>query len=182
MGITETQFNAEQQGRTRELIEKLPWGDVDSALCGMEEALRLAMEATRDDFRYWEMHVEEAGFVDEFSLTPEEVAELSPEWRLAYVARLLRSLAMAYGVSTDYARNEAGLVGENNEYGPAELLRGLNDISWMPVRERTIKRPWHTVPHDVVEGVGTRWRAGWSRLVSGVSCAHARPIRRRPRE
>jgi hypothetical protein len=37
---------------------------------------------------------------DEFSVTPEEIETMSPEWKLAYVGRLVRNLALCYGVKT----------------------------------------------------------------------------------
>jgi hypothetical protein len=129
------QFNSDQQQRALALLESLPWGDIDNALRGMEEALRRAMEATRQEFQEWEQEfgprVEEVGF-DEFTLPAEEIEALPCGVKLAYVARLLRSLAMAYGVTTDYACVNALLVGDEDRYTPAALLRGLNDIPWMP--------------------------------------------------
>ena len=47
----------------------------------------------------WAEAAEEHGFEDELSLTQAQLEELPPEWRLADVARLLRSLALNYGVS-----------------------------------------------------------------------------------
>ena len=52
------------------------------------------MEATTGAFLLWE--ADDAGeqrFGDEFTLTAQQVADLEPEWRLAYVARLIRSIA-----------------------------------------------------------------------------------------
>ena len=54
------------------------------------------------------------------------------EAKLAYVARLLRTLAMAYGVTTDYLYASAPLVADEEPNTTAALLRGLNDITWMP--------------------------------------------------
>jgi hypothetical protein len=44
---------------------------------------------------------------------------------------LLRTLALNYGVSTEFAADS--LVGEARSETPAAILRGLNDISWTPV-------------------------------------------------
>jgi hypothetical protein len=57
---------------------------------------------------------------------------MSPEDIGAYVARLLRSLALSYGVSAEFGDDRGGLVGEAHEQSPAALLRGLNDILWLP--------------------------------------------------
>jgi hypothetical protein len=74
-------------------IERNPWGDVAQAVRGVDQGLLLAMEATTTAFLLWQ--VDDAGeqqFGDEFALTPQQVDDLDPEWRLAYVARLLRTL------------------------------------------------------------------------------------------
>ena len=50
------------------------------------------MEATTGAFLLWQ--ADDAGeqlFGDEFTLTAQQVADLDPEWRLAYVARLIRT-------------------------------------------------------------------------------------------
>ena len=48
------QFNPHQQRRALALLESLPWGDIDGALTTLEEALRRAMESTRQDVKAWE--------------------------------------------------------------------------------------------------------------------------------
>jgi hypothetical protein len=68
-----------------------------------------------------------ASFYDEYLLTPSDVHDLSEEWRLAYVARLVKSLALMYGGCDD------PLAGEAAPETPAGILRGLNDISWTPM-------------------------------------------------
>jgi len=123
-------MRVEQQAQVVKLIAELPWADVDGAICDMELSLRLALEATQEAFLMWEAAAEDNGFGDEFSLTPRQLRDLSPEWRLAYVARLLRSLALSYGVSTEFGGSS--LVGEASGATPAAIVRGLNDISWMP--------------------------------------------------
>lgn len=47
-----------------------------------------------------------------------QVEELDADWRLAYVGRLIRSLAICYGLSTEDADGRS----------PGALLRGLNNI------------------------------------------------------
>jgi hypothetical protein len=123
-------MNDEQQARVLDLVTGLPWDDFDQAICVMELTLRLALEATREAFLTWEDAAADSDFEDEFSLTPSQVQELSPDWRLAYVARLLRSLALSYGVSAEFGGG--ALVGETRMATPAAILRGLNDISWLP--------------------------------------------------
>jgi hypothetical protein len=113
----------------------MPWHDMDAAIRGLETCLRLALEATGDDFARWETELGpafEADGYDEFSLQADTVEEMSPEERLCYVARLLRSLALHYGVSAEFGGARTGLVGEASATSPAALLRGLNDLSWLP--------------------------------------------------
>jgi len=126
----EEQFDAKQRASAWALIESMAWEDMDGSIRDLEAALRLALEATEDDLRRWEEDIgpalEEPDF-DEFSLRAQTIAELSCEDRLAYVARLLQSLALHYGVSGFGAQQ----LGEADS-SPAALLRGLNDILWMP--------------------------------------------------
>ena len=128
------QFNDKQQQAALTLIEQLPWADVEGGLRAMEDALRRALQATTDDFGYWEDELgplyEQEGW-SEFDLPTEVVEALRPHQKLAYVARLLRSLAMAYGVSVDYGRLPHVVVGQDDRNSPATLLRGLNDILWL---------------------------------------------------
>jgi hypothetical protein len=116
-----------------DLLEDLPWGDVEQEIYGLEVALSLALEATGAAIQLWEEEGEQR-FGDEFALSADEVASLDEDWRLAYIARLLYTAANAYRVSPDalpgrssealatspLAWSEAGSI--------ARLLRGLNDI------------------------------------------------------
>jgi hypothetical protein len=123
-------MNAEQHERVIDLVAELPWGDVDNAICGLEEALRLALEATDDAFPYWEMVAEDIGVEDEFELAPDQVRDLSLHDLLAYIARLVRTLALCYGVNAGFG--DGTHIGEEDPHSPAAILRGLNDISWTP--------------------------------------------------
>jgi hypothetical protein len=123
-------MNAEQQGRVLDLVKELPWADVDNAICGLEETLQLALEATDYAFPHWKTVANDIGVEDEFSLTLDQVQDLSPEERLAYLARLVRSLALNYGVGAGFG--DGSHVGEEHPYTPAAILRGLNDISRTP--------------------------------------------------
>ena len=117
-------------------LEELPWGDIDQQIFDMELALQLAIEATAAEFQYWENTlrpaIESDGY-DEFSLPPDRTTDLNDHERLAYVARLLRSLALAYGIkSTLCASRSQRLVNDAKAHSPAGVLRGLNVISWLP--------------------------------------------------
>jgi hypothetical protein len=119
----------EQQERALRFLDDLPWDDVDGYIRAFEDALRVALEATREDFLRWEQHADEAGYSDEFSLTQEQVDELSDEWRLAWVARLLRNMALMYGVGAEF--RGAPLAGETEPWSVGGIVRTLNDISWI---------------------------------------------------
>jgi len=125
------QFDPEQRRRAIELIESMAWGDMDLHIRSMEEALQLALEATVDGFQRWERDGEEHFGADEFQLSPQQIEDLDDEWRLAYVARLIRSLGLVYGIATDFGGRETTLDDDGD--GPAGLLRGLNDIAHMPL-------------------------------------------------
>jgi hypothetical protein len=131
------QFNPEQRKRALALLERMAWGDMEGYLRTLESALRLALDATAEDFFRWEDQIgpelEAQGF-DEFSLPSGTVDAMSSEDKSAYVARLLRSLALSYGVHAEFGGKEGGgLAGEAYELSPAALLRGLNDILWLPM-------------------------------------------------
>jgi hypothetical protein len=124
-------MHVEQQQRVLDLVTDLPWADVEGAICCVEDALRLALEATEDAFPMWEAVAEDNGFDDEFSLGPSQVRDLSPEERLAYVARLVRTVMLNYGVDDRFGDRPS--VREAPSWTPAGILHGLNDISWTPV-------------------------------------------------
>jgi hypothetical protein len=76
----------------------MTWGDVDGYIRGMEEALRLSLEATSRDFYRWEEEIGpplKARGYDEFSLPEASLQAMPTEEKLAYGGRLLRSLGTA---------------------------------------------------------------------------------------
>src|SRR4051812_31590841 len=99
-------MNAEQETRVRDLLADLPWDDLDGALRVMEECLRLALDATRHALVRWDEEADDR-FSNEFSLTSAQVDDLPLEFRLAYVARLVKSLALNYA-----SRPSTGLEAE----------------------------------------------------------------------
>lgn len=140
------QLAPEQRERALALLEAMAWGDMDGYIRSLEAALRLALEVTAEDFRRWDDYLgpelECDGF-DEFSMPPGRVEAMSDEEKLGYVARLLRSLALSYGVSAGFGADRGdrgGLVGEAYGGSPAALLRGLNDILWLPTTGHEDKR------------------------------------------
>ena len=82
----------------------------------------------------WEEEGEER-FDGEFQLSTDQVASLDREWRLAYIGRLLRTAAYAYGVpphGTPGRSTEGDVtppIAWHEDAGSiARLVRGLNDI------------------------------------------------------
>jgi len=117
----------EQQARVQELLNDLPWADVDGAICDIELNLRLLLDATKDSLQMWEAEADERGFDDEYLLSSADVHELTEEWQLAYVARLVKNLALMYGI------RDTSDAGEPDRDTPAGIICGLNDISWTPM-------------------------------------------------
>jgi hypothetical protein len=132
-----TQFNPSQQTEAVALLEQMAWGDMDYAICGLEICLRRALDATAEEFLRWENDLrpafEEDGY-DEFNVPDDLIANMQPEDKLAYVGRLLRSLSDDYGVTVEFEGVRMGLRGHDSDSSPAVLLRGLNDILWMPMQ------------------------------------------------
>jgi hypothetical protein len=65
-------------------------------------------------------------------VTPEEIETMSPEWKLAYVGRLVRTLALCYGVETGDFGDQPRLL-EADAHSPGGLLRALNDLVMLPM-------------------------------------------------
>ena len=109
------------------LLEAEVWGEVEADVEVFEHALERLLEATTDDFLRWEEQgAGEARYGDEFMVTSEQVALMWSDWRLAYVARLLRSMAMAYGATTEFGRGPLGAVAGGRSL--ADLLHKLLDL------------------------------------------------------
>jgi len=123
----EPQFNPAQQAEALKLIERCAWGSMEQSIIDLESALRIAMEMTRHDFLRWEDEVkpalEDEGNFDDHLFVVRAGVELSDEDRRAYLAGLVKELALAWGLRRG---------GQENPSSPAGLLCGLNDISWIP--------------------------------------------------
>jgi hypothetical protein len=114
------QFSPSQQEKALDLIDSLTWGDLRPAIGDIDECLRRALKAT-ESVAFWEDGFEQR-FGDEFSLSDAQVEGLSDEDRRAYVARLIETLALMYGLWFGRGRGESGEVQANS---PAGLLHGL---------------------------------------------------------
>jgi hypothetical protein len=106
------------------IVRETAWGQIDGDLSVVEAALRLAMQLTDGDFQRWENEAHDAGYRDEFAITEAEVAAMTPEWRLALVARLIRSAAGMYGLANGYGPQPVGAL--SSHASPALLLRALS--------------------------------------------------------
>ena len=89
-----------------ELVESTPWADVEGSIETLDAALRLALEITREEFAVWHMELEPAGYENEFD--DALVRDLPMDVRAPLVARLLRTIALAYGVGTEFGARELG--------------------------------------------------------------------------
>jgi hypothetical protein len=109
-------------------VDKTPWGDVAGTLDATDEALRLALLVTRDDFLEWEARFEAAG-VDEFMLARQR-APLSAKDRSALLARLIRDVALNYGMGTEIGDHLGHISDEPyNASSPARVLLALIDAA-----------------------------------------------------
>jgi hypothetical protein len=119
-------LDREAQMKVLAHMEEVAWGDTIPAIETVEKCLRLALVATSEDFLRWEQEAATTrGSEAEFDLSPTDVAGLSDDWRLAYVARLLRTLEIMYGTSYEF---EGGAPGTGiYRHSPAELLHVMAD-------------------------------------------------------
>lgn len=129
-----------QVERARALLETTAWGDTIPATEGVAESLRYAMQLTRDEFVAWETEFD-GDRIDEFEVPPQEARAMTPEWRLAHLARLVRSIAMNYGVDTDYGKSQP--TGRLEPNSPAAVLAELAEISQHPPDWRDEWDEWY---------------------------------------
>jgi len=94
MKLTQSQAN-----EILALTERTPWGDVDGGIQTIDAALKIAMQASEDEFLAWE-EAEAEGELDEFDPAL-PISGMPQPLRFALVARLVRSIALSYGVSTE---------------------------------------------------------------------------------
>jgi hypothetical protein len=123
------QFDDQARAEALAAIASMAWGDVALAASTITDALARAMEATTTEFSRWETaDAGEPRFGDEFSLSPQEVENLSPECRLAYVARLVRSAGLGWGIATEF---DGGALGSRagDRSRPGSLIDELAAIA-----------------------------------------------------
>ena len=131
------QFDRQARVQALAAIESRAWDDVSQAVKTTDRGLLLAMEATTGAFLLWQ--ADDAGeqlFGDEFTLTAQQVADLDPEWRLAYVARLIRTLALCWGVATEFSSSALGALDEASSR-PGSLMRNLTAIAGSAVARQS---------------------------------------------
>ena len=96
-------LNSAKRQRVIEAVEAAPWGDITASCKTVDIGLRRALDATALDFQRWAQESTLRGERDEFTLESAEVQAMSAEQRLAYVARLLRSIALSFGTETEFS-------------------------------------------------------------------------------
>ena len=116
----------EQIRRLLALLD-LPWGDLHPAIEFVAYTLSYLMKLTPEEFLVWEADPE-ADYDSEFDAPVDEARARPPDWRLAHIARLIRSLAMVYGIETDYRRPLSESPVPPNPHSPAGVLAELAAI------------------------------------------------------
>jgi hypothetical protein len=109
-----------------ERVTQTPWADIAGAVETVETGLGLVIDATRDDFNRWEDGASAEGYDDEFSIDAATVQAMPAEWKLAYVARLAHSVALSFGVDTEFSASAEDPVHGRDEIAP--LLHHLYGI------------------------------------------------------
>jgi hypothetical protein len=99
-------LSAEQRRAVVSIVESTAWATVAGSVATLDAALKLALELTREDFALWHEHLESAGYENEFDEVM--IRDLPDELKSALVARLLRTIAMAYGVGTEFGSKPLG--------------------------------------------------------------------------
>jgi hypothetical protein len=113
-------WSTEQRQELDQVIERILFGDFDSHLRTFELALLQARAAVIDHLEQWHDDELNEHYENEFTLTPEEIEAMSPEWKLAYLAQLLNIAVGLYGLGSNPLAAERGY--------PAAVLRAVNDI------------------------------------------------------
>lgn len=114
-------YRAERNPR---FIAAVPWGDTGAAIDDVERLLLQLLDATAQYADAWDEGEGVLPWTDEFSVPAEDVEEMGPEMRLAYVGRLLRSFGLRYGLGLGAPED----VLEADRESPAAVLRRINDI------------------------------------------------------
>lgn len=122
-----------------QLVATTAWADVRTATVDVAENLKFMMKLTADEFQAWETNNEP----DESLVSSADARAMGAERRLAHLARLIRSLALKYGVETDdHGRTPGGKLIPGS---PAALLDELHRISM----RRSSERPRHEVTNNL---------------------------------
>jgi hypothetical protein len=109
-----TKSMTDPQGMT--MFVDLPWGDLGPRIQDVRDILGFAMLITQDAFALWEDELADKSYSSEFDVPVEHAVTMVTDHRLAHVARLIRSLSMAYGIRTDFA------------LGPEEVLDHIGEV------------------------------------------------------
>jgi hypothetical protein len=117
------QFDDQALREIPAILEAPAWGDIEAHVEALEHALRLALEATVEDFLRWEREADDRGYHDEFDVSPEVLASMDASWKQAYIGRLLTTVALMYGGSTAY--DEDPFNARIKDGTPAALLHDL---------------------------------------------------------
>jgi len=138
IGASARQFDRQAAAEMLAVIDAVPWGDLAVSAGDVDQVLRLALEATTQAFLLWETDgAGERRYGDEYSLSAADVDSLDDQWRMAYVARLLRSLALCWGVQIEFGTAPLGSV-RDDQTSAGTLVRQLDTIVTQAV-QRTMR-------------------------------------------
>jgi hypothetical protein len=116
------------QGRAvAELLAGTPWADISNAAMSVEIVLALLLRVTAGDFATWEEAAENAGYENEYDVTDADLSAMPGALRRGYVARLIRNVALDFGVGTEYGGDVGVRRGDRDSL--AFLVRRFCDIA-----------------------------------------------------
>jgi hypothetical protein len=143
-----------QIARARKLLETTAWSDTHAAAKAVAEGLRYARELTQDDVIAGETELD-GNRIDECAVHPQEARAMPTEWRLAHLARLIRSIAINYGLDPD--ERTAQPTDRLNSNSPAAVLAELDEIVHLPppTWEEELNE-WERVQAELARGVDPR--------------------------
>lgn len=99
-----------QRAQALRVIGRVPWGDVENSVYDLELCLRRAIQATEALTEVWDELLSARAFPDEFSLSSDQVAALTPPELIAYVGQLVRTASAAAGLSGDRSSDGGSLA------------------------------------------------------------------------
>lgn len=92
--------SAERHARICRELSDFSWAETVASAHSVDEGLRLALEVMKSWGGRWDLAEASLGFSDEWSVDPKRMAELPDEHLLAWLQRILESIALMFGTET----------------------------------------------------------------------------------